>query len=237
MSITDLIQESIAVLIDGDNISPSNIQVIFDEIAIYGKATIRRVYGDWTSISMTPWKNIMHRHAIQPIQQFAYTTGKNATDSALIIDAMDILHNELVDSFCIVSSDSDYTRLATRIREEGLTVYGIGEEKTPVSFRNACNKFIFIENLRETREELPKEDILDLLKSVVNTVSDEEGWAYLSQVGIIIREKRPDFDHRTYGYGKLSDMFKNLDIFEVRNIKIGPQGQQYPEIRIKVLNH
>jgi len=236
MSVHDTItnQTRLAVLFDGDNISPKKIEAILNEITKLGTANIKRVYGDWTSSSMNSWKEILHKFSIQPIQQFSYTTGKNSTDSALIIDAMDILHDNVINGLCIVSSDSDYTRLATRMRESGQVVYGIGEKKTPEAFRQACDQFIFIENLEPEIqvERIPKE-IMELLYSAVEDASDEEGWGLLSVIGILLRQKKPDFDHRTYGYKKLGEMFNSLDSFEIRLITMGPEGQSYPQIKRK----
>lgn len=236
MSVHDTIvnQTKLAVLFDGDNISPKKVEAILNEITKLGSANIKRVYGDWTSSSMNSWKEILHKFSIQPIQQFSYTTGKNSTDSALIIDAMDILHDNVINGLCIVSSDSDYTRLATRMRESGQVVYGIGEKKTPEAFRQACDQFIFIENLEPEIqvEKIPKE-IMELLYSAVEDASDEEGWGMLSVIGILLRQKKPDFDHRTYGYKKLGEMFKSLDSFEIRLITMGPEGQSNPQIKRK----
>lgn len=225
-------QKKLAVVIDGDNISPHKVSIILDEIAKLGTANIRRVYGDWTSSSMNSWKDILHKFSLQPMQQFTYTHGKNSTDSALIIDAMDILHSNIVNGFCIISSDSDYTRLAMRMRESGLMVYGIGESKTPEPFRQACNQFILIENLEpEITTEISTDEINELLLSAVEDASDEEGWAFLSQVGIIIRNKKPDFDHRTYGYRKLGDLIKAIEFLEIRYVH--PGGTEVPVMQVR----
>jgi uncharacterized LabA/DUF88 family protein len=224
----------IALLIDGDNAQPSLIGEILAEVGKYGLITIRRIYGDWTTVNMAGWKKALHENAIQPVQQFRYTVGKNATDSALIIDAMDILHSGLVDGFCIVSSDSDYTRLATRIREAGFFVMGIGKRTTPKAFVNACNVFIYTENLglrekdRERKRKVAGEktteeqkqrgyDPLPLLKAAVDMATDEDGWAKLSTIGFYLRQLDPGFDPRTYGYRQLSQLFKAYpDVFELR---------------------
>ncbi len=236
MSTQDLLnqsQQKLAVLFDGDNISPYKVSIILDEIAKLGTANVKRVYGDWTSSSMNTWKDILHKYSLQPIQQFTYTHGKNSTDSALIIDAMDILHSNIVDGFCIISSDSDYTRLAMRIRESGLVVYGIGELKTLEPFRQACDQFIFIENLEpERKPDFSTDDIRDLLLSAVEDAADEEGWAFLSQVGIIIRNKKPDFDYRSYGFKKLGALIKEMEFLETRYIH--PRGTDIPDIQVRI---
>jgi uncharacterized LabA/DUF88 family protein len=229
----------IALLIDGDNAQPSLIGQILSEAGKYGLVTIRRIYGDWTTVNMSGWKNALHDSAIQPIQQFRYTIGKNATDSAMIIDAMDILHGHLVDGFCIVSSDSDYTRLATRIREMGFFVMGIGKRSTPKAFVNGCNVFIYTENLvprgrereprrrdrvgssrkggaKETREEheeredkTAKFDPVPLLKGAFDMAVHEDGWANLGEIGFTLRQLDPGFDPRTYGFKQLSQLIKS----------------------------
>jgi uncharacterized LabA/DUF88 family protein len=226
----------IALLIDGDNAQPTLIEKILAEAGKYGLVTIRRIYGDWTTVNMGGWKKVLNENAIQPIQQFRYTIGKNATDSAMIIDAMDILHGHLVDGFCLVSSDSDYTRLATRIREMAFFVMGIGKEKTPRAFVNACNLFIYTENLmpKETprprgeerraphktddREEKPKKyDPVPLLKGAFDMAVQEDGWANLGTIGFYLRQLDPGFDPRTYGYKQLSQLIKSYSaLFEMR---------------------
>ncbi len=224
----------IALLIDGDNAQPSLIGGIIAETAKYGSITIRRVYGDWTAASMSGWKNVLNNYAIQPIQQFRYTVGKNSTDSAMIIDAMDILHSGLVGGFCLVSSDSDYTRLATRIRESGVFVMGIGKKSTPKAFVNACNLFIHTENLapkppqprRKTEGKAPgfKEekhsrelDPLPLLKGAYEMASQEDGWANLGTLGFYLRQLDPSFDPRTYGFKQLSQLIKSFpSLFELK---------------------
>lgn len=217
-------QKNLAVLIDAENISPQKIKEILDEVAKYGKASVKRIYGDWTTPQMNTWKDYLHKHAIQPVQQFRYTIGKNATDSAMIIDAMDLLYSGNFDGFCLLSSDSDYTRLAVRIRESGLIAYGIGERKTPESFRHACDQFIYIENLgpiaeseetKQVYDPIEFENDTELVKTAIEDASDEDGWALLSRVGLIIRNKKPDFDFRTYGFKKFSDFIRNRAIFEV----------------------
>ncbi|MEZ5199632.1 MAG: NYN domain-containing protein [Bacteroidales bacterium] len=220
----------LAVLIDADNIPHSNIKGMLDEIAKLGTPTIKRIYGDWTKPMVSGWKPALLEHAITPIQQYGYTTGKNATDSAMIIDAMDILHSEKVDGFCLVSSDSDFTRLATRLRESGMLVIGIGEKKTPKPFIVSCDKFIYIEiiggkEVAKTKKvlatttavsEVPKFDSIDnqfiqLLKSSIEDIADDGGWASLAQVGALINKKKPDFDPRNYGFQKLTPLIKSLN--------------------------
>lgn len=224
----------IALLIDGDNAQPSLINQILTEAGKYGLVTIRRIYGDWTTVNMSGWKNTLNDNAIQPIQQFRYTVGKNATDSAMIIDAMDILHGHLVDGFCIVSSDSDYTRLATRVREMGFYVMGIGKRSTPKAFVNACNIFIYTENLvpreprrrerkrteeKDEREEKTKKyNPEPLLRGAFDMAVREDGWANLGEIGFYLRQLDPGFDPRTYGFKQLSQLIKNYsNLFEIRS--------------------
>jgi uncharacterized protein (TIGR00288 family) len=212
----------IALLIDGDNAQSSLIEKILTEAGKYGSVTIRRIYGDWTKSSMGGWKSALNINAIQPIQQFRYTVGKNSTDSAMIIDAMDILHSDQVDGFCLVSSDSDYTRLATRIREEGYFVLGIGRELTPKPFVNACNVFIYTEILvpREpTSEEKSSDkkktrkkkriDPIPLLKGAYDMAVQEDGWANLATMGFYLHQLDPGFDPRTYGFKQLNQLIRN----------------------------
>ena len=214
--------QKFAVLIDGDNAQASLLTQILAEVSKVGLITIKRIYGDWTKTNMNQWKDSLHKHAIQPMQQFRYTTGKNATDSAMIIDAMDLLHSNDVQGFCIVSSDSDYTRLATRVRENGLFVIGVGEKKTPEAFVNACNQFIYCENLAVTQE--PKKgvrrekkkdegqetsDPLPLLIQGFEMAAKEEEWTYLATMGSSLRQLDPAFDSRTYGHQKLQSLLKD----------------------------
>jgi len=224
--------KKIALLIDGDNAQPMLIGKILTEASKYGKLTIRRIYGDWTTANMQGWKDTLNAAAIQPIQQFRYTVGKNATDSAMIIDAMDILHGKLVDGFCLVSSDSDYTRLATRIRESGIFVMGIGRQLTPKAFVNGCNVFIYTENLlpKETsrgkktskktsakEEKSRKLDPLPLLKGAFEMAIQEDGWANLATMGFYLHQLDPGFDPRTYGFKQLSQLIKSYaKLFELR---------------------
>ncbi len=228
---------NIAVLIDGDNIPSANVKEMMEEIAKYGNPTIKRIYGDWTRPGLNKWKNLLLENAITPIQQYGYTTGKNATDSAMIIDAMDILYSNKVDGFCLVSSDSDFTKLATRLREAGMLVIGIGEKKTPNPFIVACDKFIYIEILRKQSEDKtdPKETTkssvdkitnkeITLISSSINDLSDDEGWAFLGDVGSLIQKKRPNFDSRNYGFEKLTPLIKSINKFEVEQ-RENPKGR------------
>ena len=246
-------QKKLAVLIDADNAQPGIIGGLLDEIATYGIASVKRIYGNWTSPSLQPWKEILLNYSIQPMQQFNYTTGKNATDSALIIDAMDLLYTEKFDGFCIISSDSDFTRLASRIRESGLTVYGFGERKTPKPFVQACDKFIYTEILRKAEAnteqkagtqavarptETPKQlredkNLIGLLKSAVDGCSDQDGWAYLADVGNNILNKKPDFDPRNYGYKKLRDLVEETKLFDIHESSIGDSPAKTIQIRYK----
>ncbi|WP_037585931.1 NYN domain-containing protein [Stenoxybacter acetivorans] len=235
----------LAVLIDADNASADIIEPLLEEIAKYGVASVKRIYGDWSS-GLKKWKDALLPHAITPIQQFAYTKGKNATDMAMVIDAMDLLYSDTFDGFCIVSSDSDFTRLASRIREKGLTVYGFGQKKTPESFRKACDKFIYTENLMqgsrhaitempensdaysETQKRQPETErtknngkklprvLLDLIGNAVKEHADDDGWASLGAVGQYINKVQSDFDSRNYGHSKLSSLINAVDLFETK---------------------
>ncbi len=238
-------QPKLAVLIDADNTQPAIVEGLLAEVAKYGVSSVKRIYGDWTSTNLRSWKERLLEHAVQPIQQFSYTTGKNATDSAMIIDAMDLLYTERLDGFCIVSSDSDFTRLAARLRESGKTVYGFGEKKTPKAFVAACDKFIYTEILKELQEESdedeakhqPKERkefkvdrrLLSLLRNAVDDLADESGWAYLGAVGQNITNRSSEFDPRNYGFKKLGDMFRAIPQFETdeRAQENGPGRQVY----------
>jgi hypothetical protein len=216
----------LAVIIDADNVPVRNVKGMMEEIATYGTPTFKRIYGDWTRNSTSGWKSVLLENAITPIQQYGYTTGKNSTDSAMIIDAMDILYSGKVDGFCIVSSDSDFTRLATRLRESGMIVIGFGERKTPRPFIVACDKFVYLEILKSSsakdeeqtsKASLPIDaDIIDYIHSSIDDLADEDGWAYLGDVGNLLIKKKPDFDPRNYGFGKLTPLIKSLKhIFDI----------------------
>jgi hypothetical protein len=222
--------DKLAVLIDADNAQAAIASELLAEVSRYGTATIKRAYGDWTTSNLRGWKEVLQSHAIQPVQQFSYTTGKNATDSALIIDAMDLLHSGAVNGFCIVSSDSDYTRLATRIREAGLAVYGLGEKKTPQPFVAACDKFIYTEILRPSQpvaaaapavqSEAPA-PLEPMLRSAVAATARDSGWAALSAVGSLVVKNSPSFDPRNYGFQKLGELVRRQPYLEVKEVPIG----------------
>jgi uncharacterized LabA/DUF88 family protein len=225
--------EKLAVLIDADNAQPSIVEGLLSEIAKYGTANVKRIYGDWTLSGLKGWKEVLLQYSIQPIQQFGYTSGKNATDSALIIDAMDLLYTGKFDGFCIVSSDSDFTKLASRIREAGLFVYGFGEKKTPNAFVSACDKFIFTEVLRskddysekikrKTTSALKKDTkLVNLLRNAVEASSDDSGWAHLASVGSNIAKQAPEFDPRNYGYKKLGELASSTKLFQIEERSVG----------------
>ncbi|HEY8918846.1 MAG TPA: NYN domain-containing protein [Chitinophaga sp.] len=251
----------LAVLIDADNIPHSNIKAMLEEIAKYGIPTFKRIYGDWTKPHLTGWKTVLLENAINPVQQYSYTVGKNATDSAMIIDAMDILYTGRVDGFCLVSSDSDFTRLATRLREAGMRVFGLGEMKTPTAFRAACDKFIYLEILRQNQEAeteteteteaaaaksntrkgktktkgISKADreMIKLLSSSINDIADEDGWAYLGELGNLLLKKKPDFDARNYGFNKLVQLIKSIDRFEIDIRDSGKKMGKLVYVRVK----
>ena len=218
----------LAVLIDADNASAKIADGLFEEIAKIGEASVRRIYGDFSSLRSKAWVDVLARHAIIPQQQFAYTTGKNASDITLVIDAMDLLHSGRFDGFCLVSSDSDFTRLAARIREQGVDVFGFGEQKTPESFRQACRRFIYTENLHpaaatESSQDAPESTLqppsaaIPLVRRVLNEMDAEGGWVHLGGVGTQLVNRYPDFDPRTYGFRKLSDLVRKSGAFEVKN--------------------
>ena len=225
--------QKLAVLIDADNAQPSIIEGLLAEIAKYGTASVKRIYGDWTAPHLKSWKDVLLLYSIQPIQQFRYTVGKNATDAAMIIDAMDLLYTNKFDGFCIVSSDSDFTKLASRIREAGLVVYGFGEKKTPEPFVSACDKFIYTEVLivkeddhlpitRKSTIELKQDTkLVTLLRNAVEASSDESGWAHLAPVGSNIAKQAPDFDPRNYGYTKLGELVAATKLFEIEERPVG----------------
>jgi len=234
----------IAVLIDADNVSDKYVKVIFDEVNNHGTATYKRIYGDWTKPQFSQWKNVLLNYSISPIQQYAYTVGKNATDAALIIDAMDILYSGQVDGFCIVSSDSDFTRLASRLREAGKYVLGMGEKKTPVPFISACEKFKYLEVLLQAIEPTPLKNgntsgklddlaLIDTLKIIINENSDDDGWAFLGEVGSILSKRNPDFDTRNYGFQKLTPLVSSLKQFEIQSRKTSNPNITHKYIRIK----
>ncbi|QXP59178.1 NYN domain-containing protein [Olleya sp. HaHaR_3_96] len=240
----------LAVLIDGDNIPSAYVKEMMEEIAKYGNPTIKRIYGDWTKPNLNKWKSLLLENAITPIQQYGYTTGKNATDSAMIIDAMDILYSEKVDGFCLVSSDSDFTRLATRLREAGMKVYGIGEKKTPNPFIVACDKFIYIEILKNVAEENTSETTtkssgtknnydtitakeIKFITSTIDDVSDDDGWAFLGDVGSLLQKKQPNFDSRNYGFQKLTPLIKSISTFEIERREASKGRTKLIYVRIK----
>jgi len=251
----------LAVLIDADNIPYSNVKGMMEEIAKYGTPTFKRIYGDWTKPHVTGWKNVLLENAITPIQQYSYTQGKNSTDSAMIIDAMDILYSGKVDGFCIVSSDSDFTRIATRLREAGMKVIGIGEKKTPTPFISACDKFIYLEILKKSPKAVkengsgsatvksekksaapqPDEEPVDkidaslvrLLSHSINDLADEDGWVFLGSLGSLLNKKYPDFDARNYGYSKLVDLIKNVREIEIDRRKSPKSNNSHVYVRVR----
>jgi hypothetical protein len=246
----------LAVLIDADNIPYSNVKGMLEEIAKYGTPTFKRIYGDWTRPTISGWKSVLLENAITPIQQYSYTKGKNSTDSALIIDGMDILYSGKVDGFCIVSSDSDFTRLATRLREAGMKVIGIGERKTPHPFIVACDKFIYLEIItsstvsietapevrkkgkpvvrkkkkEDTEQQTPASIVKRLIASSITDIADENGWAYLGDVGNLILKKQPDFDPRNFGFPKLTPLIRSLE-FEIDERESGQNHIKHIYIR------
>ncbi|MGH2553786.1 MAG: NYN domain-containing protein, partial [Chitinophagaceae bacterium] len=240
----------LAVLIDADNIPYRLINGILEEIAKYGVPTFKRIYADWTKPHVSGWKGVLLEHAIAPVQQYSYTIGKNSSDSALIIDAMDILYTGRVDGFCIVSSDSDFTRLATRLREAGMKVFGMGEQKTPSPFRAACDKFIYIEILdqpetdvkqitqdkrRKKEKAITKTDknLISLVTSSINDIADENGWAFLGELGNLLLKKRPDFDPRNYGFAKLLQLIRSLGNYEIDERESGRKNVKLVYVRVK----
>jgi len=238
---TNVPTQKLAVLIDADNAQPSIIEGLLAEIAKYGTANVKRIYGDWTGSQLRSWKEVLLLLSIQPIQQFRYTVGKNATDAAMIIDAMDLLYTNKFDGFCIVSSDSDFTKLASRIRESGLVVYGFGERKTPGPFVSACDKFIYTEVLtskeddtlsikRKSANSLKQDTkLVNLLRNAVETSSDDSGWAHLAPMGSTIAKQAPEFDPRNYGYKKLGELLAATKLFQIeeRTVGDGPSKAVY----------
>ncbi len=244
----------IALLIDAENIPHSNFKEMLEELAKYGTPTFKRIYADWTKPTVTGWKTLLLENAITPIQQYSYTTGKNSSDNAMIIDAMDILYTGKVDGFCIVSSDSDFTRLATRLREAGMKVIGMGEKKTPSAFISACEKFIYIEILKkqqdpvktsdakgkQKRRKKPEESLNNIdaktIKSItdsINDLADEDGWAYLGDLGNLILKKHPAFDPRNFGFNKMLPLIKSLNKFQVDERKSGNSNIKLVYVKIK----
>ena len=246
-------ESRLAVLIDADNVPYSNIKGVMEEIAKYGTPTFKRIYGDWTKPTVSGWKKVLLENAITPIQQYSYTSGKNSSDSALIIDAMDILYSGKVDGFCIVSSDSDFTRLVTRLREAGMKVYGIGQKKTPNPFIVACDKFIYMEIIPAFEEQevsetpvsknvRPKEKpvvdkvgkpTIKLIRQTINDLGDENGWAFLGDVGNLLLKKHPDFDPRNFGFPKLTPLITSLPQFEIDKRETDKAGIKLVYIRNK----
>jgi len=246
----------IAVLIDADNIPSANIKEMMEEIAKYGTPTFKRIYGDWTQPNLGGWKRVLLENAITPIQQYGYTKGKNSTDSNMIIDAMDILYSEKVDGFCIVSSDSDFTRLATRLREAGMLVIGLGEKKTPNPFIVACDKFIYLEILKmpedvveekesgnkqqkkakiQKQETLQKlgNDSIQLISTSITSLGDDSGWAFLGDVGNLILKKQPSFDPRNFGFVKLAPLIKSIGKFEIDERETDNKSIKHVYVRLK----
>jgi uncharacterized LabA/DUF88 family protein len=222
---------TLAILIDADNASPEIVKGLIDEVAKLGRATVRRIYGDWTTPNLARWKDAALEHSIQPIQQFAYTTRKNSTDSAMIIDAMDLLYAGNLDGFCLVSSDSDFTRLASRLKESGKFVYGFGEQKTPPALVAACDRFIYTEVFAKVEGQAPTRrtpaqldadnELLELVGGAIDDAAEESGWAHLGEVGNIMTKKSPAFDSRNYGYKKLSDLVEAASKFKVNRTEKG----------------
>ncbi|MBC7828653.1 MAG: NYN domain-containing protein [Chitinophagaceae bacterium] len=242
----------LAVLIDADNIPYSNVKGMLEEIAKYGTPTFKRIYGDWTKPTLSGWKTVLLENAITPIQQYSYTKGKNSSDSALIIDAMDILYTGDVDGFCIISSDSDFTRLATRLREAGKKVFGMGEKKTPTPFIASCNKFIYIEILqKEIKEPVVSkaakaepvkrtsavssvdQGLIKLISDSINDIAEEDGWVFLGVLGNLILKKQPDFDPRNYGYKKLVELIKSIEGIEIDERPTGKKNVSHLFVRTK----
>jgi len=245
----------LAVLIDADNVPYSNVKGMMEEITKYGTPTTKRIYADWTKPNAGGWKSVLLEHAITPIQQYSYTVGKNSSDSAMIIDAMDLLYSDKVDGFCIVSSDSDFTRLAIRLRESGMKVIGIGEKKTPNSFIVACDRFVYIEVLdgaikkkkpkttavadskktveKETTTKIDNQTI-ELIEDTIDAIGDDDGWAFLGDVGNLIVKKKPEFDPRNYGFNKLTPMLKSLtDILEIDERESDKKGIKHVYVRLR----
>jgi uncharacterized LabA/DUF88 family protein len=251
----------LAVLIDADNVPYSNIKGILEEMAKYGTPIVKRIYADWTKPTVSGWKTVLLENAITPVQQYSYTSGKNATDSAMIIDAMDILYSNRMDGFCLVSSDSDFTKLATRLREAGMKVFGFGEKKTPTAFIAACDKFIYIEILSTVvkREEVKPpvrsstrsniavkavpaasitiskvdKELVKLITDSINDIADENGWAFLGELGNFLLKKQPNFDSRNYGFNKLVSLIKNIGRFQIDERESGKGNIKHVYVKAK----
>lgn len=240
-------ERKFAVLIDADNVSDKYIKLILDEVSNDGIATYKRIYGDWTKPALGAWKNVLLENSILPIQQYGYTTGKNATDSAMIIDAMDILYSGNVEGFCIVSSDSDFTRLASRLRESGMFVIGMGEKKTPSPFIAACNKFKYVDVLaasNETKQEnstsettqgemTPQEFIRKAVLTIVQENSDEDGWVFIGDIGNLLIKRYPDFDVRNYGFKKLTPFIRSFNLFAIKEVQPDDSNSKLVYVKIK----
>ena len=256
--INNMTDDKLAVLIDADNVPYKNVKEMLEEISKYGTPTIKRIYADWTKPTVSGWKNVLLENAITPIQQYSYTTGKNSSDSALIIDAMDILYSEKVTGFCIVSSDSDFTRLATRLREAGMMVIGFGEKKTPKPFISACDKFIYLEILNSTEESESAEEpetavvkkatktkkkaeplskidarTVKLITESINALADEDGWTFLGNLGSFIIKKKPDFDPRNFGFAKLLPLIKNIAKIQIDERETGVGNIRHIYVKVK----
>lgn len=233
--------DKLAVLIDADNAQASLIHELLAEVSRYGIATVKRAYGDWTTANLKGWKEVLHKLAIQPVQQFSYTAGKNSTDASLIIDAMDLLHSGHLDGFCLVSSDSDFTRLATRIREAGLVAYGFGRRNTPQSFVAACDKFIYTEILRPQQAPTtqgepapePLEPLEPMIRTAVTATARDNGWAALSAVGAMLLKNSPSFDPRNYGCQKLGELVKKQGYLQVKELPVGDGSTHVIHVRLK----
>jgi uncharacterized LabA/DUF88 family protein len=234
--------DKLAVLIDADNAQASIIHELLAEVSRYGIASVKRAYGDWTTTNLKGWKEVLHRMAIQPMQQFSYTAGKNSTDSSLIIDAMDLLHSGHLNGFCLVSSDSDFTRLATRIREAGLVVYGFGRRKTPQSFVAACDKFIYTEILRPQQQAPivqgeptpePLEPLEPMVRTAITATARDNGWAALSAVGAMLLKNSPSFDPRNYGCQKLGELVKKQGYLQIKELPVGDGSTNVIHVRLK----
>ena len=240
--------QHLAVLIDGDNIPSRYVKELLEEIAKYGNPTLKRIYGDWTKPRLSKWKKVLLENAITPVQQYSYTIGKNATDSAMIIDAMDILYSKKVDGFCLVSSDSDFTRLAIRLREAGMIVYGIGEKKTPDPFIVACDRFIYLEVLKQATEidttktvrakarkaKIDKitPSVINLIRTTISDLEDDEGWAFLGEVGALLQKKQPNFDPRNFGFQKLTPLIKSINKIEIEPRKSTKSNKKLIYVRL-----